>query len=34
MAGASSCSDSQENVMFNEPNGDIIMPVIFGTHTK
>lgn len=34
MAGAPSGSDSQENVMFNEPNRDIIMPVIFETHTK
>lgn len=35
IAGASSrCSDSQKNVMFNEPNTEIIMPLIFGTHTK
>lgn len=26
------CSDSQKNVMFNEPNMEIIMPLIFGTH--
>lgn len=31
---ALSCSKSQKNVMFNEPNRDKIMPVIFGTHTK
>ena len=35
MAGAlSRCSDSQKNVMFSEPNMEIIMPLIFGTHTK
>lgn len=30
----SHCSDSEKNVMLNEPNMKIIMPVIFGTHTK
>ena len=30
----SRCNDSQKNVMFNEPNMEIIMPVIFRTYTK
>lgn len=30
----SHCSESQKNAILNEPNMKIIMPVIFGTHTK